>query len=723
MESLTDRETEILTLICDGLSNKEIAARLYLTHGTVKWYASQIYSKLGINNRAQAVIRASELSLFDAAPDTRIHPPHNLPAQLTLFVGRTRELTDITGLLKSGRLVTITGPAGIGKTRLAQEFARSQFDVFSDGIYFVSLAPVDDSENLIWAIAEALEFEFRRGSEPFQQLLDYLQQKTVLLILDNFEHLLQGVGIIPTILKGTERVKIIVTSRERLNLYGEVTYAIGGLALPEKDKMDEVSQSEAVALFVQRATAVLPSLRLSSKELKQVGHVCALVEGMPLAIELAATWVDTLRLTEIADEIKDSLDILQTERRDAPLSQNSMRAAFMRSWNLLDETQQSAFRRLAVFRGGFNRQAADAITKINIQTLRGLVSKSLLRHDPTRGRYELHELLRHFAQEKLEASGEAKMVYDTHAAYFANFLNEHWQQTKGHHQRQALLKIEADIENVRAAWTYLIEERNVTELKKFFHGLWVIYDVRGWHLAGVRLFEQAVEVIRAASTTEAQAGLGWLLSVQGMFIVASERSSRVGYDLARKGVHILEQLRQYEDMVIPLISLFITARQVGETEMSVKAANACLNIATETGNQWGIVKAKQLLALRAIEEENYNTADDLANEALQICEAHGDRWSESVICIEVMGTVEILRQQYDIAQRWLFRGLKAAEAIDFKYAMQMAYFQLGYIAVLNNNYTNAAKHWHKALAVGERVMGGFAIVGFFGTEATGDYEL
>lgn len=726
-EGLTEREREILQLVSRGLSNQEIADRLVLSLGTIKWYNAQIYDKLRANNRAQAIVRATELGLFDTVEPTSTAapapPPHNLPTHLTLFVGRIRELTDIKGLLKAVRLVTITGPAGIGKTRLTQEFACSQFQAFCDGIYFVSLAPLEDSENVIWAIAEVLGFHFRRGGEPLQQLLDSLQQKKILLILDNFEHLLQGVGIIPTILKATEQVKIIVTSRERLNLYGEVTYAIGGLTLPEKNYSDGLARSEAVTLFVQRATAVLPGLQLSGTELQQVGQICGMVEGLPLAIELAATWVDTLQLAEIAAEIERSLDILQAERRDAPVSQNSMRAAFIRSWNLLDETQQVAFRRLAVFRGGFNRQSAAAITHINIQTLRELVSKSLLRHDPVRGRYDLHELLRHFAEEKLEASGEANRIYTTHAACFADFTHERWQQTKGHRQRQALLEIEADIENVRAAWTYLIEEGNVTELKKCFHGLWVIYDVRGWHPAGVRLFEQAVEVMRAAATAEARVGLGWLLAVQGMFIVASERSSRMGYDLAREGVHILEQHRQYEEMVIPLISLFITARLVGETVISVKAANDCLRIATEAGDQWGIVKAKQLLALRAIEEEDYAVAENLANEALQICETRGDRWSESVICIEATATIAILRQQYDTAQEWLFRGLGAAEAIDFKYAMQMAYFQLGYTALLNNDHTHAAKHWHKALEVGERVMGGMAIVGFFGTATTGDYKL
>lgn len=726
-EGLTEREREILQLVSRGFSNQEIADQLVLSLGTVKWYNSQIYDKLGANNRAQAIVRATELGLFDAikplSATASAPPPHNLPAQLTLFVGRTQELTDIKGLLKAVRLVTITGPAGIGKTRLAQEFAHSQFHAFSDGIYFVSLAPLDDSENVIWAIAEVLKFQFRPGSNALQQLLDYLQQKNVLLILDNFEHLLQGVGIIPAILKATEQVRIIVTSRERLNLYGEVTYGIGGLALPEMNNSDELARSEAVTLFMQRATAVLPGLYLSSQELQQVGRICGLVEGLPLAIELASTWVDTLQLAEIAAEIEHSLDILQVERRDAPLSQNSMRAAFIRSWNLLDETQQTAFRRLAVFRGGFNRQAAAAVTHADLQTLHELVGKSLLRHDTTRGRYELHELLRHFAQEKLEASGEAKMVYKTHATCFANFINERWQQAKGHHQRQALLEIEADIENVRASWMYLIEEGNVTELKKMFHGLWVIYDVRGWYPAGFRLFEQAAEVMRTSAMAEARSGLGWLLAVQGMFIVASERSSRGGYDLAREGVHILEQLGEYEDMVIPLISLFITARLVGETVISVKAANDCLRITTEAGNQWGIVKAKQLLALKAIEDEDYAVAGNLASEALQICETRGDRWSESMICIEVLGTIAILQQQYETAEEWLFRGLRAAEAIDFKYAMQMAYFQLGYLAVLNNDHTHAAKHWHKALEVGEGVMGGMAIVGFFGTATTGDYKI
>ena len=251
------------------------------------------------------------------------------------------------------------------------------------------------------------------------------------------------------------------------------------------------------------------------------------------------------------------------------------------------------------------------------------------------------------------------------------------------------------------------------------HGLGVAPDLR--LEAGAAGFEMADDF--PVPAREAQAGLGWLLAVQGMFTAASERASRKAYELAREGVDILRRLGQPENMVIPLMGLFITARQVGETDVSIQAAHDCLDIATEMNDQWGMVKAKQLLALRAIEEADYEVAERLGNEALAICQSRGDRWSECVICIEVMGTIAILRQRYTLAEQWLFHGLQAAEAIEFRYAMQMAYFQLGYVAVLQEDFASSARYWHQALDVSDHVIGGFAIVGFFGSASTGDYEL
>ena len=364
---LTEREFEILHLLGHGMSNREIGRDLALSLETVKWYNKRIYEKLGASNRTQATARARSMGLLNAggearpSVDTTVAPKHNLPAAVTSFVGRQQEIGDARRLLAQARLLSIAGPAGCGKTRLALQLASAVLSHFPDGVYFVPLAPVEAADMLLWAIAERLEVQFHAGDEPLAQLLGYLHEKTLLLVLDNFEHLLAGAGLITEILRMAPGIRILTTSRERLNLYGEVTFCLGGLALPKPETSDAVLRAEAVELFMQRAHAINPGWEITQNAIGQIVRICRLVEGMPLAIELAATWMNVLSPAEIASEIEESLDILTTELRDVPPAQRSMRAAIARSWTLLTDRQQMVFRRLSIFRGGFTREAAHRV--------------------------------------------------------------------------------------------------------------------------------------------------------------------------------------------------------------------------------------------------------------------------------------------------------------------------------------------------------------------------
>lgn len=724
LDPLTAREVDILLCIADGLPDREIAQKLSLSPETVKWYNKRIYSKLGVNNRTQAASQAKSLGLLDESASTAtaaVRLPNNLPAQVTSFVGRKRELAETQHLLEQTRLMTLSGMPGSGKTRLALQLASVMLPAFRDGAYFVPLTPVNEAKNILWAVAEHVGMRFHPEKDPLSQLLDHFQRKKLLLVLDNFEHLLDGAHYVTDILKAAPGVKAIVTSREHLRLYGETNYVVGGLLLPDIGDLENAYRTEAVQLFMQCAKAAEANLTLDAFDLSQVIRICHLVGGMPLGIELAATWVDTLSPREIADELEQSLDILEVERRDVPNHQNSMRAAFARSWNLLDDQHQVAFRKLSVFRGGFTRHAARTVIGVAFPTLQDLVSKSLLQFDPETRRYQTHELLRSFAQEQLELSGESEEVSSGHASYFAGFLAELWLRMKGPQQKFALLDLEADIENVRAAWGYWIRKGNVHELKKFFHGLWVFHDIRGWYPAGIELFERAIQLMRSKPGEEAQAGLGWLLAAQGLYSVAGGMGPRIGFAQAREGVEILRRLNYYDAGAVPLISLFITAIEVNDKQVASQAAEECLQVATRVGDQWGIAKAKQLLAIRAIDEQHFDQADQLGHEALEIFETNGDNWSASVLCIEVMGLLAITQRDFDIAKQWIEHGLRAAEEIDFKYSLQMAYWQLGFVEALQEHYSSAAAYWHKALGIGERVVGGKSIIGFGGSHSVGEW--
>lgn len=745
-EKLSEREVEILARLANGLTDQQIAESLFLSLNTVKWYNRQIYSKLGVNSRTQAIVRARELQLIEGSIQAEAPAPlagptaiQHLPADLTSFIGRKRESTEIKQLLAQNRLVTLVGPPGAGKTRLSLQVAREMAGSFRDGVYFVPLAPVQGIENILWAITDQLDFPLESHSQPLKQLLIHLREKTLLFVFDNFDHLIAGGGLLTEILQAAPAVKILVTSRERLSLYGEVSYMIEGLGLPEGAQAEETAEAEAIILFAERAKAVNPGIVWPPGDLRHVARICRLVEGLPLGIELAATWLDTLMLEEIADEIEHDIDILGVERQDVPLSQRSIRAAFDWSWGLLDEPQRAALRKLSVFRGGLTRDAGKEVAEIGLRTLQALVNKSLIRHNASSGRYDIHEILRYYAEEQLKIAGETEAVQQAHAAYYAQLMADRWTRLKDHRQKAALQEIQADLDNIRAAWRYWIKLGNAAQLRKFFHTFWAIYDIHGWYPAGIDLFEQGIQVMQADSSEDAQACLGWLLAAQGLFSVPvgdyeehkdnSPQELRLathglyitigvgperGFSLAQNGVRILKRLGKFKEMmIIPLMSLFITASQNPEEHaVSRQAAVDCLELATEIGDRWAIAKANQFLAVMAIDEGEYERAGRMAHQALIAFEANGDFWSTSVLYIEVLGLLAITLRQFENAKEWILRGLNAAQEIDFKYSIQTAYWQLGFVAALEENYPEAGQYWHKALAVSDRMLGGRSFIGF-----------
>ena len=376
--------------------------------------------------------------------DTPLHPtthtlPHNLPVPTTPFVGRVEGLAEVVRRLNDPacRLLTLVGPGGIGKTRLAiraaQKLATDSFNqaIFAHGVYFVRLASISSPNDLIPAIAEVLSFSVKQDVEPKEELFDYLHKKEMLLVLDNFEHLLtlplkegrseetefeqeqtESATLIADILSVEPGIKVLVTSREALNLQGEWVYPVEGMRYPSAEVMNagaspaDIEEYSAVRLFAQSARRVQPDFSLSA-ELDCVLHICRLVEGMPLAIELAASWLKLLSCPEIARQIEQSLDFLTTPVRNVPARHRSMRAIFEHSWQLLSQTEQDILRRLSEFKGGFQQEDAEQVAGASLLQLAALVDKSILRVTPT-GHYRMHEMLRQFAAEKLQETTQDK---------------------------------------------------------------------------------------------------------------------------------------------------------------------------------------------------------------------------------------------------------------------------------------------------------------------------
>jgi predicted ATPase len=301
------------------------------------------------------------------------------------------------------RLLTLTGMGGIGKTRLALEFAWRHKDMFSDGVTYVPLASINSVESIVPAIAEAFAFSFSGPTDPKEQLFNFMSdgmKHTTLLVLDNFEHLIArssaAAELVHEVLQRMPSLKILTTSREQLSLHGEWMYELHGLPVPPAEFTKQLESYSAATLFVQCAQRIQPDFEITEEEKPAVARICHMLEGIPLAIELAAAWVGMLTCREIADEIESNIDILTTTMRDIPERHRSMRATFDHSWRLLSNAERDVLRRLSVFRGGFYRHAAEIIAGASLSSLASLVFKSLVRRTGN-GRYDLHEVIRQYA--------------------------------------------------------------------------------------------------------------------------------------------------------------------------------------------------------------------------------------------------------------------------------------------------------------------------------------
>lgn len=423
-------------------------------------------------------------ALYNRIKAAAAPPPHNLPPQSTPFVGREVELAEIASYLNNldAQLLTLVGPGGIGKTRLALQAAARCVEPeaaveqrFSDGVFFVPLsaeAPGGPQASLMAAMADALHFDFAGPVHPQAQLLGYLREKDMLLILDNFEHLVTEARQLVDILRLAPKVKLLVTSRARLSLQEEWLIEVKGLDFPATaDAPIDSTAYSAVALFVQRAQHLQVGFTLSEAEVSDAVRICQLVEGVPLCIELAASWLRVLSCKEIAAEIETGLDFLTTNLKNVPDRHRSLRAVFDHSWNLLSPVEQAMFRRLTVFRGGFQREAAAQVVGASLPMLADLVDKSLLRRNAI-GRYEIHDLLRQYAEEKLQANPiESEQIHDAHCSYYADLLSQHQAELKGEDLPAALTVLNAERENVRAAWNWAVSHRKAAELDLFMECL------------------------------------------------------------------------------------------------------------------------------------------------------------------------------------------------------------------------------------------------------------
>lgn len=605
-----------------------------------------------------------------------------LPTPSTSFVGRAPEVRQVIGLLNDPtiRLLTLVGPGGTGKTRLAiqaaGEVAAHGPGRFSDGVYFVPLAPLCSADSMVTAVASSVGLRFRPEEPPRQQLLDYLRRKNLLLVMDNAEHLLDagGAELPADIIENSPGVGILVTTRTRLNVQGEHLFPVAGMRTPEVrtarrwrerglDLEREAASYSAIQLFIQCATRIRPGFRLTADNVIDVVRICRQVQGMPLGIELAAAWLDALSLPEIAAEISRCLDILATDQRGVPDRQRSIRAVFESSWALLTPQERAVLPALSVFRGSFTREAAGSVSGASLRVLLGLVNKSWLQPAgrgpegaqaasglsapvPAR-RFQTHALLRAYAEEKLaedpEREREAK---ERLAAYYARLLDELLPALIGLEQSAAFDAVAAEYEDIRSAWEWLVDQGDfVTIVDKMLAPLYIYANSRFLGAEVAPLLDSALSRFQAstppgdpaqdlmlAKLLAARAGI-YLMYYTGEFSpgdinTAWALANALGPDRLGVWYILLNQVYAFSGGRLQALGN-ILARV--EAHRAAEVSGRAPGLSTPEGAMFTFERAlarqtaARLLLDEFATEDDLGQAEALVREAIDLYEALGDR--------------------------------------------------------------------------------------------------
>jgi len=623
---------------------------------------------------------------------------HNLPTQLTAFIGRETEVASLTTLLSdsNNRLITIVAPGGMGKTRLSLETAKQMIQVFSQGIYFVALDRISSAELIVQSVAEVLPIFLASNEDPKSRILEYLHDKTILLVMDNFEHVLAGATLIQEILEAAPHIQILATSRAKLNLTGETVFNIEGLTVGDGSS----GKDSALLLFAQSARQTRPAFELNDAVLPALTKICLLVDGMPLAIVLAAAWIDTLSVDEIAAEIEQSIDMLETEKRDVPDRQRSVRAVIESSWNQVDTSAQTLLKRLSVFRGGVTRAAAQEAAGASLRVLSQLVDRALLRRAPNSGRYSIHELLRQYAEEQLAHSAdEERSAHEDHAKYFADFMKAREIPLHDHQGKTAFREIEADFDNIRIAWNYWTNKQDAHRLLEFSSALWQFFELRGSYIPAIQFFGDAAQNLAGNepdvvwARAELRARQSWFTCLIGL--------PDEGLRMAQESIQTLSQLNKHAISVETLNCAIMNAMALNKVELIAQISQDMLERAEQSGDTWeqgwALIWSAYVLILQGQPAEALRTGQ----EALSVFERSDSPFGSAAASGFSLAPTALLIGDIGAAKAYFLRGMQAAEEINYLLLLQRTYDGLGMVALMEKDPDQAQQFFLKSLRISQ----------------------
>ena len=651
-----------------------------------------------------------ELETAKQAPAvaTAVKEGKRLPTSPTTFIGRELELSEIADLLGKPdcRLLTLNGPGGVGKSHLALKAAEELWQTFSDGGCWVALESLTEASHIARAIAEGLKLRLAGDRDALEQIVHYLKGRELLLILDNFEHLLDGAPLVTRLLQECPRLKLLDTSREALNVQEEWRLPLEGLPLPTDSavSIQEALTFDAVEVFVATGQRVNPRFTVSEENLADVVQICRLVGGLPLGIELAAAWVKMMPPAEIAGQLKDSLDFLTARTRNVAERHQSIKATFEHSWRLLTPSEQRVLRQLSVFRGGFRLDAARYVANASLPILANLVDKSLLRASGD-DRYDRHPLLHEYTKEKLaEHPEEERQTQDKHLRYHVGLAEEAEPEVYGAARSTRWLdRLEEEHDNLRAALNHA-EANEQAELGMRLGGaLWLYWSERGPISEGRMYLTTMLSLDGADQPTQARAralfGAGVLARVQGdlassrtLFEESLALSRKLGNDLIAASLfHLGRQAALQRD--------YPTARPLFEQALAIDR---------KLGRKWGIAASLGALGDLAVNQGDFSAARSSYEQSLAISREMGDKVGIAS-SLHKLGVVAYHQGDYARARSLYQQSLALGRQFGFKRLIAGSLYRLALVYHEQGEYAQARSLHAESLALSRELENRIAV--------------
>jgi predicted ATPase/class 3 adenylate cyclase len=638
--------------------------------------------------------------------------PHNLPVQPTPFIGREQEVRTICERLRRPevRLLTLTGPGGIGKTRLGLQVAAELADQFADGVFLVPLAPVSDPKQVLPTIIQALGISEAGGQPPLALLKTALKDKHLLLLLDNFEQVVDAAVVVAELLAACSKLTMLVTSRVVLRVQAEREFVLSPLSLPNLKRLPDLgtlSQYEAVALFIQRVQAVKADFAVTNANAPAVAGICARLDGLPLAIELAAARAKYFPPQALLARLEQGLAVLTGGARDLPVRQQTLRGTIAWSYDLLTPEEQQLFRRLSVFVNGCTWEAAEVVCQAAgelegdvLDGLLSLVDKSLLRQQESEGepRFWMLQLLREFGREAQALAGETELTRQAHAAYYLALAEEAEPELERAQQAVWLDRLEAEHDNLRAALLWSLEHakaetglRLVGALRWFWMRHSHLSEGRTWLTSMLGLAEGVEPTHLRAKALAAAIGLAWL---QGDYPAASA--------FGEESITLCRALENKRELAFSLIWLAYTANSQGDPKTASVLAEESVTLFRQVEDRWGVAFALYCLANATHRLQDHSLARSYYEESLALSRALGDKWCEA-LSLGSLGVSAFVKAEYAVAHPLLEEGVVLMRAQRDKRHLAFFLYYRGRLTRHEGNSQQALSLFEESLALYEEL--------------------